>query len=222
MQASVGNSVVSESVEKNYKDMLLWQFLFSCIATWCASCMISLYQPFMKIWMGENMMLPMIDVLLLGFWLMVSVVQHAFYLYLSANGLWNELKWTYITSTILNLILNILLGRWIGITGVIIASVTSTFVCGLVWQCSLILKIYFKRSAWGYLLRQFGYFGIAFIICFITYWICQIPNIEGFPGLGIKAVICLVVPSVLIILAYFKTEQFKSAKQLFIRVLKNK
>ena len=52
MQASVGNSVVSESVEKNHNDVKKWQVLFSMIATFCSACLVCVYQPFMLIWMG--------------------------------------------------------------------------------------------------------------------------------------------------------------------------
>ena len=45
MQASVGNSIASESVERNYNDIFRWQFIFSMIAIWCAICLICLYQP---------------------------------------------------------------------------------------------------------------------------------------------------------------------------------
>ena len=66
MQASVGNSVAKESLSKNLYDVYQWQFLFSIIATWCATCMMCLYQPFMKMWMGKDLLLPLTDVILIG------------------------------------------------------------------------------------------------------------------------------------------------------------
>lgn len=222
MQASVGNSVAIETPEKNYKDMQLWQFLFSCLGSWCMCCLICLYQPFMELWMGKNMLLPMLDVVMLGIWLLLTVVQHAFYLYLAAKGLWNELKWPYIFSTVLNLSLNIIMGKLFGTTGIILASVISCFVCGMIWQCTVIFKLYFKRSARPYLLKQGVYFVVAGIICYISYQLCSFVKTGGVMSLILKACICAVFTTVSLFLAYSHTEQFKKAKLFALRVIKSR
>lgn len=219
MQASVGNSVASETVEKNLSDLKLWQFLFSLIATWCVSCLVCLYQPLMKVWMGEDMLLPFIDVILLGIWFMEDTVQHAFYLYLSATGLWNEMKWAYIFSTVFNLVMNILLGKILGITGIIIASLLAGVFAGLFWQCSTIFKHYFHMSSKNYIVKQFIYFGIAAVIVMISYVVCRCIPYEGIIGLFTKTVTCGVVSMGLIILVYYRSSNFSKAKSLFMKVI---
>ena len=220
MQASVGNSVASESVEKNYKDLCLWQFLFSIIATWCTSCMLCLFQPFMSIWMGENMLLPINVVVIICAWFMVSIVQHPYYLYLSGNGLWNEMKWSYIFSTVFNLIMNIVLGKYFGVFGIVLASFLANLICGTFWQCMIIFKQYFKRSSKSYFIRQGIYFAVAVGICFISYEICGLISISGLKGLILKAGVCVLVTSVLLILIYAKTKSFQQAIRFTKRVLK--
>ncbi|MBR0075960.1 MAG: oligosaccharide flippase family protein [Synergistaceae bacterium] len=88
MQASVGNSVALETTEKNYADMLLWQFMFSFIATWCATCMFCLYQPFMEMWMGRDMLLQDFDIVVICAWFFTGIIQHSFFLYLAGTGSW--------------------------------------------------------------------------------------------------------------------------------------
>ena len=130
MQSSVGNSVASESKEKNYEDIKLWQFLFSMIATWSAACMVCLYQPFMTIWMGNSLLLPMLDVILIVTWFSIDIVQQAHFLYLTAAGLWNDLRYSYIFNTVCNLVMNIVLGKLLGIRGIIIASLITCIISG--------------------------------------------------------------------------------------------
>ena len=54
--ASVGNSLVTENVEKNYNDFKRLNFANTWIVSWCTICLLCLYQPFMKLWMGEKLM----------------------------------------------------------------------------------------------------------------------------------------------------------------------
>ena len=214
MQASVGNKVAVESVERNYQDMFVWQFLFSVLVTWCAACMLCLFQPFMSIWMGEDMLLPMRDVVLFCVWIVVSEVQHAFFLYLSGNGLWWELKWPYILSTVQNLVLNVILGKIFGTTGIIISSLLATFIFGFIWQCIIIFRCYFKCTPVEYYKKQAGYFVVTFIVCWMSYYICDKVVIEGIVGLAIKGVICTVVSAVVMGILYFRLPVFSKALRL--------
>lgn len=220
MQASVGNSVASESIEKNYKDVFVWQFLFSSIAIFCSTCLMCLYQPFMTLWMGKEMLLTQIDVLILSLLFYISTVQHAFYLYLSGNGLWWELRWPYILSTVTNLILNVLLCQYLGITGIIFATLIAQFVFGLMWQSTIIFREYFKRSVSEYLKRQLKYTVIGMLIGLVSYSICGLISIENIWGLFLKALICLILCPTSLLLIFKNTREFSQSKDLAIRVIR--
>ena len=45
MVASVGNSIVTENEEKNYRDMRRFNFMYMLLAGWAVICMLCLYQP---------------------------------------------------------------------------------------------------------------------------------------------------------------------------------
>ena len=222
MQASVGNSVAKETVEKNYQDMLLWQFLFSGIAVFCASCMLCLYQPFMEIWMGHNMLLPFYNVIAIVVWFIVTVSQHSFFLYLSANGLWWELRKPYIFSTSCNLILNLVWGYYAGVIGIICASLFSSLVSGLFWQCTIIFKKYFCKTPYQFLGRQLVYFVLAIPVCVAAYVCTTLISIKGIYGLLIKGVTAAVVSGVILIILYCRTSIFRRAYRFALSVLKVK
>lgn len=220
MQASVGNSVASESIDKNYKDVKLWQFAFSIICMFCMSCLVCLFQPFMKLWMGDELLLTMKDVWAIGIWFMVSNVQNSFYLYLSADGLFNEMKWPYIGSTIFNIIGNIILGKFFGVTGVIVSSVLSCFIFGSLWQCILIFKHYFHKSALRYIFIQLLYLFCSLIITFVSYTLCKLVVIESINGLILKLVICIFSTILLIFIMFYKSPYTSRLKDLLFKMIK--
>lgn len=220
VQASVGNSVASETINKNYNDMVLLQYLFSFIGTWCMTVLICLYQPFMEIWMGEDMLLPMLDVVMLGVWFLVSVVQHAHYLYLSANGLWVELQWPYVCGMLFNLLLNISLGKIWGTTGIILSSLLSVFIFSNIWQCLIIFTEYFHFSAKDYYVHQFIYFVVAVLVTVTSYMMCGIVQYSGIVGFSLKVIICGLVPVVMLICIYRRFSLYNRAQNLVFAVIK--
>ena len=220
MQASVGNSIASESVEKNYQDMLLWQFLFAVIATWCVTCMMSLYQPFMIIWMGAERLLPMIDVILICTWFFTDVVQHSFFLYMSGNGLWWEMRWPYILSTVCNLILNIVLGKLLGTTGIIFSTLFSTAVFGLIWQCTILFRVYFRTSIFQFLLRFIGYLLVCGLSAGGAYLINSGISVDGIPGLLVRGAVCTVFSGAVMTAIYSRLPIYRRAKIFAGRVIR--
>ena len=52
LSAGIGNSIATESMEKNYKDMNKFVFIYAWISGWCAVCLFCMFQTFMEIWMG--------------------------------------------------------------------------------------------------------------------------------------------------------------------------
>ena len=221
MQSSIGNSIAIESKEKNYKDVFVLQFMFSVIAIWCSTFLLCLYQPVMVLWMGADMLLSMIDVVLLCALLVVSTVQHSFYLYLSGDGLWWEMRWPYICSTIANLIMNVVFCRWWKTTGIILATVIANTVFGLIWQSAIVFKKYFEKSNTAYMKKQLMFFVIGAFIGFISYSLCSVISLKGFAELAVYALICAVIPPVCLYLVFRKTPEFIRSKQYFLRLLHN-
>ena len=62
-----------------------------------------------------------------------------------------------------------------------------------------------------YMRDEVFYAVVTIIVCFVTYEICNFVNVSGILGLIIYAVICVIIPNVLYLLAYFKSRYFKDA-----------
>lgn len=213
MQASVGNSVVEESVEKNYSDFSKFTFIYSWLTGWITICMCSLYQPFMLIWMSgrANMLLPFGDILLICIYFYVITLNNIRNLYLNANGLYWECRTWYVVEAIANLLLNILLGYYAGITGIIIATIITVFMFNFVFRTNVLFKHYFVIPKSYFFRKHVFYFGITSINCLATYALSSLIPLGGVLGLGLKATVCIVAPNAIYFVAYFRTQEFKTS-----------
>ena len=92
MLAGVGNSIAVETPEKNYSDLKKFDFIYMLIAGWCTICLLCLYQPFMKIWMGEQNLLDMFVVILLCLYFYLLKMGDIKSMYLDGAGLWHKIR----------------------------------------------------------------------------------------------------------------------------------
>jgi len=215
----VGNHVATRSVEDNFQEMKKLDFVYLWIGGWCAICLLCLYQPFMEIWMGKDMMLPMSAVILFCMYFYVLKLGDVRYLYTSANGLWWEQRYRALGETAMNLVLNIVLGKLYGVHGIIIATMVSLFLCNYLWSVSITFRHYFGKEK---IIEYYKYQGIETAVMLVaaigTYLICSLIPVDSvFSQMLLRAIICAVVPNLLFFIIFGKTEQFQNAKRLLFR-----
>ncbi len=222
ISAGVGNSIASEKPEKNYSDLKKISFLYSWIAGWCAICLLNLFQPFMRIWVGEGQMLSMVEVVLFSLYFYSLTLGDIRSQYSSAAGLWWEGRFYVAAETIGNFVLNWILVRWFGIAGVIVATFITIIFCNFIWGSNIVFKYYFKTiSSKEFFVNHAKQFGVVVMGGMITWWIntkFAVFN-NNFVELMVNAVVCIIIPNVLFWLVYRKTELFSEAfalvKKLF-------
>lgn len=221
IMASVGNSIAIESVDKNYKDLQKFNFLFMWIVSWCAICMLCLYQPFMIIWMKgrSEMLLSDFNMTLFCVYFYTINMTYVRSMYLDGYGLFHECRFTFVAEAILNLILNFVLGNLFGVTGIIIATLLTIFILNFITRTNILFKYYFKRSPMKFYLQHLFYFFVTIVAAILTYYICNFVSIKGIAGLLIRFTICLFVPNLILLIFYFKHSQFKESYDFINRII---
>ena len=146
MMASVGNSIAVESEEKNYADMRRFDFIYTAIAGWATVCMFCLYQPFIMAWLGEGMMLGIPVVISLCAYFYILKSGDIRYVYHEGKGLWYESRFIMVGEAIVNIILNIVLCKVLGVFGIVLATVISVFITNFIFCPRLLFKLYFKNG----------------------------------------------------------------------------
>lgn len=209
--AGAGNSVASDSVEKNYSDMNKMNFIYMWIAGWFTACMLCLYQNFMQIWVGKELMYPFGVVVLLCIYFYVLKMGDVRYIYEQAKGLWWEYRYRSIAEAVGNIFLNYLLGRLFGIYGIIIATILTLFLINYFYGAKVIFRSYFINQNKVHYFLQNGLYAMAsFVACFITYLATALLPYTWI-GLGVRFLICLFVPNIVILLVLFNTSIFKES-----------
>lgn len=219
IQAGVGNSIVTETKEKNYSDMNKINFIYMWISGWCTICLLCLYQPFTQLTFGKDMLFPFSLVILFTIYFYVLKMGDIRAVYSDAKGLWWENRYRALIEAFLNLVLNIALGKIFGVTGIVIATLISLFVCNFLWGSKIIFEHYFtNKSVKEYFGYHFLYAFITFIVCILTYSVCQLVPFHGIYEVLLKAVICLILPNILYILIYSFKPKFRGYFKWFFNI----
>lgn len=220
----LGNSLVVESVDKNYKDFKRLSFMNLWLVGWFSTCLVCLYQPFMKIWVGENNMLSFTMVILFGIYFYMLQSMQVAGAYKDAAGIWWEDKYRPLITAIANLVLNLGLFQVIGLYGIVISTIFSLLFINMPWFIHNVYKLIFHRSEKEFFLMWGKNVFFTIVITIICIFMCRFVQIEGFWELIFRGIICLVIPNLLYFLFYRKTSDFVNSMQwikLLIKRLKN-
>lgn len=222
--AGVGNSIATENKDKNYNDFIKFFFLYGILTTWCTSCLLCLMQPFMKLWVGDELMMSNGLVVLFCIYFYLLKTGDICYVYRQASGIWWKDKYRPIVEAIINLIINIFLVQKIGVSGVLISSVITLSTINFFWGGKILFKEYFERSMSEYLLHAAKYLIVTTCVAFITYCICSIVQGYGYLSFMLKLLICAIIPSIFLLLIYKHDKEFLCSKTLLadlFRIKKN-
>lgn len=222
VQASIGNSIVSETVEKNYADLTKMEFLHNLLITACTAYMISLYQPFMKLWMGEKLMFPDPVMMLFVVYFYIRAMIEVRNAYFFALGYWWKAKWIFVAETVINISLMTYLGKLWGVAGIIIAPALSLLLVNYIGCTELMFKEYFKTGRKEFYINRIIYTLIMVLTCGISWYCCKLIAYEGINGLIVRIAVCtlvlvLIVPAVMFVI---KREHMKESVAFVRQILK--
>lgn len=211
---SVGNSIAVENRGKNFRDFRKFDFLYTWLIAWCGCCLTALSQPFVEIWLGEDNMLEFGMVALLGVVFFTSHVNDMTYVYRDAAGLWKQGKFVPLAAATVNLALNISLVNVIGLPGVAISSIVALLAVYTPFYTKILFLSYFEdRKAWQkYVAGQLGRTVVFTAMALFCSWVVSVVPASGVVGLVVKLAIMLVLPNMLLLAVYGRTEGFSLAK----------
>lgn len=217
--AGVGNSIASETVEKNYADMRRLNFIYMLITGWGSIFMVCLYQPFMKLWVGKDLMFPESIAGLFALYFYIMKMGDIRAIYSDAKGLWWENRYRTIFETIINLILNFILIQVWGVHGIIIATMLPLFLLGFIGSALVLFRHYFQNG-FNEFIRDHGiYFFVTSLVCFVTFLICKQINYGEMIDFFLRLLMCGLIPPILYFLIYRKSKIYNlSIEWLLLRI----
>lgn len=216
--AGVGNKMVTNALDENYIDFKKFTFANGWLCSWCAVCMVCLYQHFMQWWVGAELVFPFHTMILIVLYFLLPRITTMTYTYREAAGLWWEDRFRPLVATMVNLVVNIILVQVIGMDGVIISTLLCSIFINIPWGSYILFRNYFKKSPAEYFIQIIYYVFVTAIAGGCTLFICNFLPGEGFAPMILKGLICLILPNIILWLFYHKMEEYGYTKSLVMRI----
>lgn len=221
--AGIGNSLIVESSEKNYRDLKTLTYLIFWLSTFVTSSLIVLYQPFMLLWVGKDLMVGMSVVVCLCVYFFVFEMHGVLLTYKDAAGIWHQDRWRPLATALTNLILNLLTVQHWGLYGIILSTVVSTTVVGMPWLLrNLFTTLFPKELLRDYLKRLLVYAALALLVTGLNFVACMAIHLSPWPDFFVKLGISLVLPNLLLWALTSRSEGYRSAASLVGRMTNGK
>lgn len=209
LTASIGNIIIKENSEKRYEIFKITQSISCIICGITVTCFCILINDFVGVWLGKEYIFNYTVIIAITLNLYLSCILQPLWTYREASGLYVKTKYIMIVTAIINLILSIVLGKIMGLAGILFASAISRLTTYFWYEPFLLFKEYFNKPIKKfYLPIILNFIIVIFSILLINMLLSRI-NVASWLSIIIKGIICLSLSCIIFFLAYFRSEAFK-------------
>lgn len=216
--ASVGHMLVTESKERAFSIFKRIRFLNFWIATFTAISLMCIIEPFIVIWLGEKFVLsfPVLLILVINYY--QNSMRTTYISFKEAAGIFVEDKYIPLIEAFINLFFSLIMLKYFGLAGVFIGTFISSLLLWLYSFPKFVYKKLFGRSYSDYAKETIGY-NFLFITILMIGYILSIIFISDniFITIGLRIIISIIVPNIVLLLVFFKSDNFK----YYLGLLKN-
>lgn len=162
---------------------------------------------FISLWLGSRYVLGQSTCIAIAINFYLTNVISPIWMFREANGLFREVRYLLLTTAGCNIVLSIILGKLMGISGILFATSISRFITQVWYEPSLLFRRVFGCSAKCYWGQQLRYSLTVVVSLFLSYCLTMtLPS--DFVGFLLKAMSVAAITSILFILTNIKTEEF--------------
>lgn len=162
----IGNYIAINKNETNYNYWKKLDSIYYFFAVLFFSCIYKLIVPFIKLWLGENYILPNITTILILINLFINIVRNMIGVFKNNYGFFDDIHLPIIESVI-NLVSSLILVKYLGLNGVILGTLLSNIIVVMFLSPILVFKKCFEKSTKDYLyyiLKKLVISGLAIFI----------------------------------------------------------
>jgi len=211
LTASVGNLNAEENKEHLYLVFKRLNFINFWVYGYLFVCLNNLINVFISVWVGEFALFNTRVVLLISLMFLIPGLNNVINIYKDACGLYWQTKYRALATAIVNLVLSLILVRYIGIEGVFLGTIIAYLTTIYVKDPIVVYKECFKKSVssyYGKLCLRVMILLFLNIICgmIVDYLSRYLNNISLFLTTGI---ILTLLINIVFFLIYHKTSEFK-------------
>lgn len=208
--AGVGNLIATENEEKIYEIFKTTFFISFWIYSFATIFLYNLLEPFINWWIGEGYLLNefVFLVILLNFY--INGMRSVIGTYKSKAGLFVQDKYMPVLEGIVNLVMSLILIKYLGLVGVFLGTTISTLIVPFWNQPRIVYKELFKKSVSKYFVTYLVYLIIMLLVGYLTTNICNfVVNGYSFISLIIRGSICVIIPNIVYWILFLRTKEFQ-------------
>jgi len=219
MTAGIGNKIVTDTLEENYTLFKKLSFVNFWIVGLGSVAFLCLYEPFMKLWMGEKMLLGLPFVICMVLYFFCFEIQRTIFAFKEAAGIWQKDKLRPFVSMGINIVGNLVLVNVFGVSGVVIATMLC-YLLTLPWLNNTLFKSVFTHvKPSENLFRILKYFIVTAIACVATYLPTMLLG-DSFLDFCLRVLMCLVIPNIIFAIIFFRSPEFEYFKAQMKSIVK--
>ena len=208
--AGVGNSVITRSPAQNYRLFRELSLLVFYIVAFCSACLLALFQPFMILWMGPQYLFPMGTVVRFVVYFYTWQVRIIGLNFKDAAGMWeNDCLKPYV-GVVVNLVLNVVLVRWLGVNGVLWATILVMVCIYYPWETWVLHRDLFREKPGAYVRQSGLHLLLAGGCAAVTALAAEAIPLAGYPGLILKTVTAVVISGGILLAGTCRSPEFRS------------
>lgn len=214
---SVGNLLVEQNTKKNYDVFDKIRFINYWISTFTGVSLLLLIEPFIKIWLGNDFILPTIVLIVLIVNYYQKMMRSSYVIFKEAAGIYYEDRFVPIAESFVNIVFSIILVKLIGLPGVFLGTVISGLCLWCYSYPKFVYKKLFNRLYKQYAFETVGYISLFFVISFLSFSISKLIVINNIIfSFLFNIVLAIIIPNLIIIIIFRKNKNYK----YFINLLK--
>ena len=208
--SSVGNLIATESKEKIYEVFKVTYLINFWMYSLSAIFLYNLLEPFINWWLGGGLLLERLAVVFLIINFYITGLRKSVNTFKTKAGIFTNDKYVPLIESAINLGASIILVKYFGLAGIFMGTTISTISMPLWTQSKLVYNKVFGKSVKEYFKKYFYYAMLTLIVGVLTTVSCNIlVQGTGFIYLIFKGIICIVLPNLIYIILFYKTDEFK-------------
>jgi len=205
IQATVGNILVTETQENITKYFNYLTLINGWVVGYCSVLFICLIQPFMRLWMGGEMLFPNHIIFLFAIYFYTWLIRRIGLTFKDAGGLWEEDFLKPYIGSIINIVTNIILVKIIGVEGVLLSTIIVMVFIYFPWETNIINKKIIKGNIKKYIYNILSLTLLTIVSTIVCYLVCNIISTASIYSLIIKATLASILYVVFLLLFYSKS-----------------
>lgn len=214
MRGSVGNLIAVETPERVDKVLNRLLFIMFLIGSFFAVCLSGLIDPFITLIFGNGLLLDRATVYICIANLYIATADAPMSNVIVAAGLFKYDKYIAIAGSFVNLVISFVLGKRIGMTGILIGT-TCTLVIQFVFKVVVFYKKYLKRSFVQTLLKSALFAAVTVAEIVLVIFISGFVHMKNpYAEFVVLALLSASVPIAAACGLFFKTDGFQYSLQI--------